>query len=128
VAALVAGLTTPVIAGSSAASDADAALIAACAEAIRQDAIKDGINRKELDTSDEFSDAARDDWYEAFESVEDIPATTPEGLRAKARVLQLAVRDAVISGPAHTMEKNAELHERLAHTLCADILGMGRVA
>jgi hypothetical protein len=109
----------------------DVELIAACAEALRQDGIKDGINRGDYDGREDyedFADDARDDWWEAFERVEDIPATTQEGVRAKARVLKLAVRDQVCVGPEYTMGSHASMHERMADALCSEILALGGVA
>jgi hypothetical protein len=104
----------------------DAELIAACAEAIRQDGIKDGINRGDYDgreNYEDFAEGAHTDWWEAFDRVEEIPAATLQGVLAKARVVQLAVRDKVISGPDYSME-NGDIHERMAEALCTEILAL----
>jgi hypothetical protein len=122
VAALLAATTVPALAG---APNPDAELLAACEEAIRQDGIKDAINRGEFgDDNEDAEDAAHDAWWEAFERVEGTPATTKEGVRAKARVLRLAVRDHVCSGLGWTMANHGEMHERMADALCNEILAL----
>jgi hypothetical protein len=127
VAAIIAGMTTPVLAAATA-PNPDAELIAACEEAIRHDGIKDAINRGEFDDDDDAADDARDAWWEAFERVETMPATTKEGVRAKARVLKLAVHDRVCSHVDWTVANDGDMHERMADALCDEILALGGAA
>jgi hypothetical protein len=131
-AAIVAGLTTPVLAKGVKKPDSrtgpDAELIAACEEAIRQDGIKDAINRGEFGGDDDAVNAASDDWWEAFERVAEIPATAMEGVRAKARVLRLAVQDGVCAGIDWTVADHGDIHDRMADALCNEILALGDVA
>jgi hypothetical protein len=125
-AGLMGGAGVAKVARSSPLANPDAELIAACEEAIRQDSIKDAINRGEFgDDNEDAEDAARDAWWEAFERVEEIPATTKEGVRAKVRVLKLAVRDYVCSGVDWTIANHGEMHERMADALCNEILALG---
>jgi hypothetical protein len=56
--------------------------------------------------------------------VEETPATTREGARAKARVLRLAVRDHVCSGLDWTIASHGEMHERMSDALCNEILAL----
>jgi hypothetical protein len=128
-AGLIGGAAVAKAARSSPLANPDAGLIAACEEAIRQDGIKDAINRGEFgDDNEDAEDAARDAWWEAFERVEVTPATTKEGVRAKARVLRLAVRDRVCSGVDQTIANDGDMHERMADALCNEILALGGAA
>jgi hypothetical protein len=60
--------------------------------------------------------------------MEEIPATTKEGVRAKVRVLKLAVRDRVCSGVDWTVANDGDMHERMADALCNEILALGGAA
>jgi hypothetical protein len=124
-AGLMGGAAVAKVARSSPLANPDAELIAACEEAIRQDSIKDAINRGEFgDDNEDAEDAARDAWWEAFERVEEIPATTKEGVRAKVRVLRLAVRDRVCYAVGATIASHGDMHERMADALCNEILAL----
>jgi hypothetical protein len=123
-AGLIGGAAVVKAAQSSPLANPDAELIAACEEVIRQDSIRDAINRDEFDGDEDEKDAACDAWWAAFERVEETPATTKEGMRAKARVLRLAVREYVCHGPGRTIANRGEIHERIADALCNDILAL----
>jgi hypothetical protein len=133
VAALAAGLTTPVIADG-ATPDADAALIAICAEAVRYEARLVEIARH--GTSEEDCDDACVAWDEIFERVARTSATTLPGIRAKAQILHLAVvRETVLNNgfnqylkAPEEIEDHLRLDAFVARSLCSDILAMGGVA
>jgi hypothetical protein len=56
--------------------------------------------------------------------VEEIPATTREGVRAKAWVLRPALRDNVCYSLDRAMASHGEMHERMADALCNEILAL----
>src|SRR5271170_7795401 len=85
-AAIVAGITAPVMA---AANPADAELIAACVEAVRCEARYRHIDQH--GTTDEDCADALAAWDRAFAKVTDLPAVTAAGIRAKAYALKLAI-------------------------------------
>ena len=58
-----------------------------------------------------------------YDEVIRLPARTPEGLMAKARALQTAMRSDVPEYLHNTFDDCAEPHERLADSLCRDLLG-----
>jgi hypothetical protein len=76
--------------------------------------------------TDERSLALWQDKVATYDEVIRIPARTPEGLMAKARALQTAMR-ADVPGYLHErFEDCAEPHDRLADSLCRDLLGRAR--
>jgi len=112
-------LLAPVEAGASKAAELDAELLACCATACRADqaadAVMDRLDDATLDDPDVLDVLGRmrptlDAYFEAVNRAAEIPARTPEGLRAKAALLLLHLR----SGEDATM---------LAASLARDVAG-----
>ena len=94
-------LLAPVEAGASKAAELDAELLACCATAHRADqaadAVMDRLDDVTLDDSDMLDVLGRmqsqlDAYFAAVERAAELPARTPEGLRAKAALLLLHLR------------------------------------
>jgi hypothetical protein len=61
-------------------------------------------------------------WFAAFERVTALRARTPAGIGAKLAALRVAVLEHVVMGPDYTLESNGLWHEKLAISLCDDVL------
>jgi hypothetical protein len=127
-AAIVAGLTTPAVASTQ--PDADAELIAACAEAVQCEARFRHID--EHGTTEEDCADAGDAWDNAFLRVTGMHAMTAAGIRAKAYVLKLAiVRENAISSagdePIDSLPISG-VDVGLGMSLVRDILALGGVS
>jgi hypothetical protein len=68
-------------------------------------------------------DAGNEEWHELLDEIIEIPARTPEGLRAKAAVLLPALNTFAVSEWDAKVEEDATAHERLAWSLAQDLLG-----
>jgi hypothetical protein len=123
-AAIVAGLTVPAIAGH--AAEPDAQLIAACEEALRCEAWRNRVNNApptgDPKIDDAETDSMNDAWNAAFERVTELRARTPAGFRAKVAAFRIAVLEHVVMGKVYTLEDHGLRHERLAVSLCDDVL------
>jgi hypothetical protein len=114
----------PAIAGH--AAEPDAELIAACEEAFRCEVWRNRVNDAPATDDPDADDAEIEDmnraWSAAFERVIGLHAHTPAGFRAKVTALRIAVLEYVVMGPERTLENNGSRHERLAVSLCDDVL------
>ncbi len=122
-------------AGEAKATELDGGLLQLCSEFRSYQAELDQINRegrqglrRPKDHPRELAlDAAVDHWCELWhdrlDTITTTPAHTPEGLRAKALVLKIAVEAFAAPGYDETVEQNAAQHELLAWSLANDILG-----
>ncbi len=72
---------------------------------------------------DEEMDAIAEDRRSILRRLGSLTARTPEGLRAKAEVLRIVMDYDVGSQIVDTFEDLAQPHERLAMSLCRDLLG-----
>jgi hypothetical protein len=106
----------------------DTDLLAACAEARRCEAWRQQVNASDIEHTDAQLDDLNKAWRLAFERVLELPATTLLGLRAKAEVMRLAVREFVVHGPDYTMEEWADLHDLLADSVAGDVLALAGAA
>jgi hypothetical protein len=120
--ALITGGSIPI----TAAGDAD--LIGACAEARRCEAWRQQVNASDIEHTDQQLDELNTAWHGAFGRVLALPATTMQGLKAKAEVMRLAVREFVVHGPDYTMEDWADLHDLLADSVASDVLALAGAA
>jgi hypothetical protein len=102
-------------------------LIDACEEAFRCEAARIRLNQDPTDDDDE-TDRVNDAWFAAFERVTALRARTPAGIRAKVPALRVAVLEHVVMGPIYTLENNALRYEKLAISLCDDVLAGGGAA
>ncbi len=115
-------LLAPVEAGAGKAAELDAELLTCCATARRTDqvadAVMDRLDGMMLDDPDVLDVLGRmrpqlDAYFAAVERAAELPARTPEGVRAKAGLLLLHIR----SGEDHTA---------LAASLACDVTGRDR--
>jgi hypothetical protein len=86
------------------------------------------VNAAGIAVTDEQLTELNETWQAAFELVLSLPAITFPGLRAKAEVMRLAVREFVVHGPDYTMEDWANLHELLADSVAGDVLALAGAA
>ncbi len=103
----------------------DAELLKACDEFHAAEREQERINREGEECAERTYQAI-ERWDFALEALIRTTVRTPEGLRAKARVLLVVLGDWVITAPGRSIDESAG-HERLAWSLASDILG-GRIA
>lgn len=72
---------------------------------------------------DEQARAISDNRYDLLAELQSLPAQTPEGLRAKAKVLLLALQTDVPEMLEDTLETAGQPHDLLALSLIKDVLG-----
>jgi hypothetical protein len=128
--AIAAGMSVPVLASAAPDDGADAELLRLCAEASDWEDLLRQIDAH--GTSDEKCKAATDDWDGVFRQIAETRATTMAGMRAKAKVLYLAItREAANDGFYDYMENPEGVREHLypdgliAWSLAADVLAVG---
>ena len=101
--------------------DPDTQLVAACAAFQNAMRAHDAANADPTLT-EERSQAlwkAKNTWYD---EVIRLPARSPKALKAKAAALETALRSDVPEYLDNTFWDNARPHERLAESLCRDLL------
>jgi hypothetical protein len=87
-------LAAPWTMGEAQANEPDGELLRLCARLERWDRERKRMNREDLDGhdyTDEELDAVLDPWWETVVEITETPARTPEGVRAKAGAVRMAI-------------------------------------
>ena len=109
-------------------SHPDAVLLAMCATFMVANAEKLRLDHALTGVSDEALEAATHAWFAPIDAITALPATTQEGVRAKARVMIAVFEGAVPKMLKDTVESEGEYHELLAWRLAHDVLHVSAVA
>ena len=63
------------------------------------------------------------EWKELVFEIAEAPASTPEGIRAKAKALKMALEEDIPIAIGGTVESEGDALDQLAYSLAKDLLG-----
>ncbi len=103
------------------AADLDSELIQLCADLAACRAEVEHNNR--VGVPDDVCDRTMDRWTDLVDRIIDIPARTPEGVRAKAGATRDVLKVYLMDGPGRSMSLAGEQEDWIGWSLVHDILG-----